>query len=173
MPYSKKAGYYHHRRKKPKDFVKTSFQTVPLSHTKYRGTKFDKGECKAIIGILKKNKNERGKRGGKIYTIQSILEPKSKPKKPKIKQKYLVSLKREQSMANKGWKVIRTQRYLDVPKKAVGKKGYPYAVLNKKKHYETFYTWKERSSKIKKANRKYKKKVEKRIKKGKKIGWGW
>ncbi len=67
---------------------------------------------------------------------------------PKLsKERFLISLKKEQQYAEKGWKVSRTKTYLDQPKKAIGKKGYPYAVLNKDKHYETFYTWKEKSSK--------------------------
>ena len=65
----------------------------------------------------------------------------------KQKEKHLVSLKREKAMAEKGWKVARTKTYLEMPKKAIGKKGYPYAVLNKDKHYESFYTWKEKKKK--------------------------
>lgn len=73
----------------------------------------------------------------------------------KKKTQYLISLKREQEMAvEKGWKVSRTKSYLEVPQKAIGKKGYPYAVLNKEKSYETFYTWKEKPSK--KAKKKVK-----------------
>ena len=68
------------------------------------------------------------------------------PKKTKQKEKYLVSLKRERELAEKGWKVNRTESYTDKPKKAIGKKGYPYAILNKNKTYETFYTWKEKTS---------------------------
>lgn len=102
-------------------------------------------------------------------------------KKTKQKEKYLVSLKREKQLAGIGWKVARTTGYLKKPKKAIGKKGYPYATLNKESHYETFYTWKEKPSKKRKSvktktpkqKEKYKKKVEKRIKKGKGIGWGW
>ena len=77
--------------------------------------------------------------------------PQKRPtKKRKQKEKYLVNLKREKALATKGWKVARTMGYLKQPKKAIGKKGYPYAVLNKESHYETFYTWKEKSSKKKK-----------------------
>lgn len=137
-------------------------------------------------------------------------------KKTKQKEKYLVSLKREKALAGKGWKVARTKKYTEKPKKAIGKKGYPYAALNKESHYETFYTWKEKPSKKKKKplkgtggalakkggslkkglkemgslkspskkrkavktktpkqKEKYKKKVDKRIRKGKDIGWGW
>ena len=68
-------------------------------------------------------------------------------KKTKRKEKYLVNLKREKALASKGWKVARTTGYLKQPKKATGKKGYPYAVLNKNNNYETFYTWKEKTKK--------------------------
>ncbi len=70
-----------------------------------------------------------------------------KTKTPKQKEKYEINLKREKALAEKGWKVVRTTGYLKKPKKATGKKGYPYAVLNKKNNYETFYTWKEKPSK--------------------------
>lgn len=53
--------YIRHRKKSPKLFIKKSFRTVPLSHTKYKGKK--KG--KAIVGKLKKSKK---------WEIQSILE---------------------------------------------------------------------------------------------------
>lgn len=72
---------------------------------------------------------------------------KRKKKKAEQKAKYLVNLKREKEMAEKGWKVVRTKTYLEKPKKAIGKEGYPYAVLNKNKNYESFYTWKEKTSK--------------------------
>lgn len=108
------------------------------------------------------------------------LKKGSTKKKTRQKEKYEISLKREQALAEKGWKVVRTKRYLDLPKKAVGKKGYPYAVLNKNKNYESFYTWKEKPTKKERLKKKsaskqekYRKKVEKRIKKGKDIGWGW
>ncbi len=65
------------------------------------------------------------------------------------KVKYLVSLKREREMAEKGWKVVRTKTYLEKPKKAYGKEGYPYAMLNENNHYESFYTWKEKTAKKK------------------------
>ena len=72
---------------------------------------------------------------------------KSKKKKAEQKAKYLVNLKREKEMAEKGWKVVRTKTYLEKPKKAYGKKGYPYAVLNENNTYESFYTWDEKTSK--------------------------
>ena len=55
--------YRRHRQKSPSLFIKSSFRTVPLSHTDYKGKK--KG--KAIVGKLKKNKK---------WSIQSILENK-------------------------------------------------------------------------------------------------
>ncbi|MBU2639114.1 MAG: hypothetical protein KKG75_00215 [Nanoarchaeota archaeon] len=55
--------YKRHRQKSPSLFIVSSFRTVPLSHTKYRGKK--KG--KAIVGKLKKTKK---------WAIQSILENK-------------------------------------------------------------------------------------------------
>lgn len=55
--------YKRQRLKEPVLFVKSSFRTVPLSHTTYRGKK--KG--KAIVGKLKKT--------GK-WAMQSILEEK-------------------------------------------------------------------------------------------------
>ena len=86
-----------------------------------------------------------------VGQLRSTKTPskKSKKKKAEQKTKYLVSLKREKEMAEKGWKVVRTETYLEKPKKAIGKKGYPYAVLNENKTYESFYTWKEKISKKK------------------------
>ena len=55
-----------------------------------------------------------------------------------------MNLKREKELAEKGWKVSRTRNYSEMPKRAIGKEGYPYAILNKDKTYETFYTWKEK-----------------------------
>ena len=55
--------YRRHRQKPPSLFVHSSFRTVPLSHTEYRGKK--KG--KAIVGKLKRNKK---------WAIQSVLESK-------------------------------------------------------------------------------------------------
>ena len=72
-------------------------------------------------------------------------------KKTKQKEKYLVSLKREKELAGIGWKVKRTKSYTEKPKEATSKKGYPYAVLNKEKNYETFYTWKDKPSKKRKG----------------------
>jgi len=63
-----KKQYNRHRQKNPKSFVKTSFRTVPLSHTEYKGKK--KG--KAVVGKLKKTRK---------WTIQSILEKIRRSKK--------------------------------------------------------------------------------------------
>jgi len=68
-------------------------------------------------------------------------------KRAEQKIKHLVDLKREKEMAEIGWKVVRTKTYLEKPKKAIGKEGYPYAVLNENNTYESFYTWKERDVK--------------------------
>ncbi|MBI2508411.1 hypothetical protein HYV89_05680 [Candidatus Woesearchaeota archaeon] len=53
--------YKRHRKKSPSLFIKSSFRTVPLSHTNYK----DKLEGKAIVGKLKKTKK---------WEIQNILE---------------------------------------------------------------------------------------------------
>ena len=55
--------YKRFSRKEVKEFIKNSFRTVPLSHTKYRGKK--KG--KAIVGKLKKTSK---------WAIKTILEEK-------------------------------------------------------------------------------------------------
>lgn len=55
--------YRRWRQKDPNIFIKGSFRTVPLNHTRYKGKK--KG--KAIVGRLKSTKK---------WTIQSILEEK-------------------------------------------------------------------------------------------------
>ena len=55
--------YRRHRQKSPGLFIKSSFRTVPLSHTEYRGKK----RGKAIVGKLKRNKK---------WAIQAILENK-------------------------------------------------------------------------------------------------
>ena len=65
-------------------------------------------------------------------------------KRTEQKVKHLIDLIREKEMAEKGWKVVRTKTYLEKPKSAYGKEGYPYAVLNENNHYESFYTWKEK-----------------------------
>lgn len=96
-----------------------------------------------------------------VGQLRSAETPKKSKKKkyPKTKRgstateqkiEYLVSLKKEQEIAEKGWKVVRTKTYLELPKKAIGKEGYPYAMLNKNNHYESFYTWKEGTSKKRK-----------------------
>lgn len=72
MPYSKKAKYTHNRQKSPKLFISSSFKTVPLNHTDYRGQKFARymysgTPAKAIVGKLKSSGD---------WAIQSILIPK-------------------------------------------------------------------------------------------------
>ncbi len=54
-------NYRRWRQKAPSLFIKSSFRTVPLSHTEYNGKK--KG--KAVVGKLKKTKK---------WGIQAILE---------------------------------------------------------------------------------------------------
>ena len=81
------------------------------------------------------------KKGSK--NLKKTTKKKYPKEKAKKKKEYLIGLKKEKEMAEKGWKVARTKTYLELPKKAIGKKGYPYAVLNKNNHYESFYTWKE------------------------------
>ena len=80
MPYSKKAKYRHHRQRSPKMFIKSTFETVPLSHTEYSGRKLKKPGAKAIVGVLKPQYRTSVKRGGKPrkWRIQSILVPKKK-----------------------------------------------------------------------------------------------
>jgi hypothetical protein len=67
MPYSKEAKYDHNRQLPPENFDQDSFKTVPLSHTDYKGDKFNVKGAKAVVGKLK----ESGK-----WDIQSILVPK-------------------------------------------------------------------------------------------------
>ena len=77
MPYSRKAKYKHHRQKKPGLFIKSSFRTVPITHTAYRGKKFKKPGVKAVVGKLKSTKK---------WATQSILEPKKKSRKKRGKK---------------------------------------------------------------------------------------
>jgi hypothetical protein len=80
MPYSKKAQYKHNRQKPPSKFYKSTFKTVPLSHTDYSGKKFKKPGAKAIVGRLKPQYRVPKKRGAKprAWSIQSILTLKKK-----------------------------------------------------------------------------------------------
>ena len=101
--------------------------------------------------MAKKKKYPKMKRGSSA-TKKDIRKMKAEIKSWRIpekkqKEKYLVSLKREKEMAEKGWKVARTKTYLEMPKNAIGKEGYPYAILNKNNNYESFYTWKEKKKK--------------------------
>jgi hypothetical protein len=75
VPYSKDSKYKHNRQKNPKQFDKSSFKTVPLSHTTYKGKKYDKPGAKAIVGKLKVKFRKPVKKGGKPrkWGIQSIL----------------------------------------------------------------------------------------------------
>ncbi len=72
MPYSEDAKYRHHRRINPSKFQKGTFRTVPLSHTDYSGTKFNKNKDKAIVGKMKSQHRDKGDK----WRIQSILEKK-------------------------------------------------------------------------------------------------
>jgi len=74
MPYSRKAKYRHFRRKDPKDFYPDSFRTVKISHTDYRGKKWNKEGVKAVVGKEKKSGD---------WKIQAILVPKKYFKKSK------------------------------------------------------------------------------------------
>lgn len=104
--------------------------------------------------MAKKKKYPKMKRGS-TATKKDVRKMKAEikswriPEKSEQKAKHLVSLKREREMAEKGWKVVRTKTYLEKPKKAYGKEGYPYAMLNENNHYESFYTWKEKTAKKK------------------------
>jgi len=101
--------------------------------------------------IKKLYEPKKTKKGKDIYKMKAKIKSGRIPKKKtKKKEAYLIDLKREKEMAEKGWKVVRTKSYLKKPKKAIGKKGYPYAVLNKDEHYESFYTWEEKTSKKRK-----------------------
>jgi len=64
MAYSEKAKYYHYRQKDPRSFLKQTFRIVPLSHTNYKGNKFDKYKDKAVIGYNAYTRE---------YEVQSIL----------------------------------------------------------------------------------------------------
>lgn len=55
--------YKRHKRKSPNLFIKTSFRTVPLSNTDYKG----KYKGKAVVGKIKPTKK---------WKIQTILEKK-------------------------------------------------------------------------------------------------
>lgn len=84
MPF-KDPEYKRFRQQQPDLFIKETYRTVPLKNTNYRGKKFawfmTRGNALAIIGVMKKNRDKRGPRGGKIITIQSILIPVNELKK--------------------------------------------------------------------------------------------
>lgn len=75
MPY-KKSHYKHKRQKPPSKFVKSSFETVPITHAttptgrSYKG--YPEG-TKAIVGRIKDRK-----KGQMKWQTQSILVPKKK-----------------------------------------------------------------------------------------------
>ena len=64
MPYSS-AKYFHKRRKKPREILRETFKTVPITHTNAR-KRYPKGTM-AVVGKSKKTKN---------WVIQSVLIPK-------------------------------------------------------------------------------------------------
>ena len=55
MPYSNNAKYTHNRQLPPSYFEESTFKTVPLSHTRYSGKKYNKKGAMAIVGRLKKS----------------------------------------------------------------------------------------------------------------------
>ena len=68
----KQKKYRKYRQVKPNLFIKKSFRTVPLNHSKYKGQKFKKHNysgttAKAVVGKLRKTKK---------WSTQSILIPK-------------------------------------------------------------------------------------------------
>ncbi len=125
-----------------KGYPKTEEMTVKQARKK---------ASKSLKRTIKKKKYPKMKRGSTLKK-KDIRKKKAEIKSWRIpekkqKEKYLVSLKREKAMAEKGWKVARTKTYLEMPKNATGKDGYPYAILNKNNTYESFYTWKEKKKK--------------------------
>lgn len=71
MPYSNNAKYTHNRQLPPYYFEESTFKTVPLSHTRYSGKKYNKKGALAIVGRLKKKHVKKHN-----DSIQSILIPK-------------------------------------------------------------------------------------------------
>jgi len=104
----------------------------------------DVGQLKSVGTPAKKSKKQKYPK-----TKRGSTATKKDVRKMKVEQeaKYLVNLKKEKEMAEKGWKVVRTKTYLEKPKEAYGTEGYPYAVLNENNTYESFYTWKEKTPK--------------------------
>lgn len=76
MPYSDEAKYIHNRQLPPGRFDKSTFKTVPLSHTSYSGSKFNVKGAKAVVGRLKKRYRPKTKKNLKVWAIQTILIPK-------------------------------------------------------------------------------------------------
>ena len=57
MPYSSRAIYKHHRQKNPTLFIRSTFRTIPLNQTNYRGKRFagymySGTNAKAVVGKL-------------------------------------------------------------------------------------------------------------------------
>lgn len=64
----KTENYIRYRQVPPKYIQEGSYHTVPISHTKFKGTKWDKPGVKAVTGKVKKN-------GKWVTVVQSILVP--------------------------------------------------------------------------------------------------
>lgn len=75
MPYSEKSKYKHHRQRPPDQFEKSTFKTVPVSHSNYTGTKFKVKGAEAIVGRLKKQFRPKTKKNNKVWAVQSFLIP--------------------------------------------------------------------------------------------------
>jgi hypothetical protein len=80
MPYSKSARYEHHRQRPPKQFYRTRFRNVKLSHTDYSGEKYDVPGARAVVGKLKPQFRTARRKGAKprAWAVQSILIPKKR-----------------------------------------------------------------------------------------------
>ena len=69
MPYKRTAKYYHKRQRDPDDFIKSTFKTVLIKHSDYKG-KYRRKGVMAVVGKLKKCKKY-------CWKVQSILVPKT------------------------------------------------------------------------------------------------
>lgn len=85
MPAKKGAKFTRHRQESPKEFERESFRTVPLSHTGYRGKKYDPDADRAVVGVFKGKGAKKGPRGGKDWRIQTILRRKDPAERARIK----------------------------------------------------------------------------------------
>lgn len=77
MPYSSKAKYIHDRQQSPKNFVKGTIRTIPITHARTPTGReyerdFPKG-TKAVVGKVK-----HPKEGQRKNQTQSILIPKKR-----------------------------------------------------------------------------------------------